>query len=121
MNPRTIAYKIYDPASGRRKERPIMAKYSKRVALIATSRDLTKEIEGIIIKAMKKESYSDAVADINVTVRQKFGIQRIIPLSLRPDEEVITEFAKEFGEISPLVGAILEYNEDCENTKRSGF
>ena len=98
-----------------------MAKYTKRIALIATSRDLTKEIEGIILNAMKKGSYSDAVANINVTVRKKFGIQRIIPITVRLDEEVIAEFAKEFSEISPLIGAVIEYNEDCKNVKRSGL
>lgn len=91
-----------------------MAKYTKRIALIATSRDLTKEIEGIILNAMEKDSYSDVVANINVTVRRKFGIKRIIPITVRPDEEVITEFAKEFGDVSPLIGALLEYNEDAK-------
>lgn len=91
-----------------------MAKYEKRIALIATSRDLTKEIEGIIFKAIETESYNDAVAEINVTVRHKFGITRIIPITVRSDKEVITEFAKEFGDVSPLIGALLEYNEDVK-------
>lgn len=91
-----------------------MAKYSKRIALITTSRDLTKEIEGIIFKAIETDLYTDAVAEINVTVRHKFGIKRIIPITVRPDKEVIIEFAKEFGDVSPLIGALLEYNEDAK-------
>ena len=97
-----------------------MAKYTKRLALIATSRDLVKEIEELIIKSLVTNTYEDVVASINHIAKCKLGC-RIIPMSLRNDKEVFTEFAKEYGELSPLIGAVLEYDEDAEEIKRSGF
>ena len=97
-----------------------MAKYTKRLALIATSKEVTQKMEQIIIKSLVTDTYEDFVASINTIGKCKLGC-RIIPISLRNDKEVFTEFAKEFGEISPLIGAVLEYDDDAEEIKRSGF
>ena len=120
MNPRTIAYKIYDPASGRRKERPIMAKYSKRIELIATSKNLVKEIEEIILNALENKSYSDALTDINVAVRHAFGC-RVFPRTSHYADETFFQFIREFGSVCLLVGALVEYDDDYEEIKKRGL
>lgn len=90
-----------------------MAKYTKRVALIATSTSLTKDIENVIVKALEDKSYSKALVDIKALVKHKFGC-KLFPVTNVSDKEAFTEFAKEFGDVSPLIGALLEYNEDVK-------
>lgn len=97
-----------------------MAKYTKRVALIATSSSLTKEIEDIIVKTLENKSYSKALADIKALVKDKFDC-RLFPITNVSDKEAFTKFAKEFGKVSPLIGALLEYNKEQEKIKRSGL
>ena len=120
MNPRTIAYKIYDPASGRRKERPIMAKYSKRIELITTSQNLTKEIDEIIMRTLDTKKYSDGLTDINVAVRHAFGC-RVFPITNHYADETFFQFIREFGSVSLLVGALVEYDDDYEEIKKRGL
>lgn len=97
-----------------------MAKYSKRVALIATSSSLTKEIEDVIVKALENKSYSKALTDIKALVKDKFDC-RLFPITNVSDKKAFTKFAKEFGKVSPLIGALLEYNNEQEKIKRSGL
>lgn len=96
-----------------------MAKYTKRVALIATSSSLTKEIEDIIVNALENKSYSKALVDIKALVKHKFGC-KLFPVTNVSDKEAFTKFARDFGKVSPLVGAVLEYNKEQEEIKRSG-
>ena len=101
-----------------------MTTYAKRVALIATSSSLTKVIETIVVRAADNHSYSAAMSEINVEVRNNFDC-RIFPItnSLSPKkaEETFFEFAREFGKVSPIVGAVVEYNDNIEAIKRSGL
>lgn len=107
-----------------------MAKYTKRLALIATSKNLVKEIEDIVVKTLEtktleknasgKNTYSSSLFDINVLVMNTFGC-RLFPITNISGKETFTKFAKEFGEVSPLVGALVEYAEDIEEIKRSGI
>jgi hypothetical protein len=88
-----------------------MAKYTKRVALIATSNEFVKEIEHLIIEALKSNTYKITMGYINSKTSKKFGC-KVFPTDDIGDMRIFTEFAKEFGEVSPLIGAIVEYNED---------
>ena len=97
-----------------------MTKYTKRLALIATSDSLVKEIEELILKSFNEESCAITMAYINSKTFKRFGC-KVFPVSELGVEKVFTEFTKEFGEISPLIGAVIEYNDDCEKTKRSGL
>ena len=96
-----------------------MTRYTKRIALITTSPELTKEVEGIIVKALEKKAYTSALADINVSVVRKFGC-KVVPIANVLRKETFMEFAREFGEVSPLVGAFVEYEDTLEEIKRSG-
>ena len=88
-----------------------MEKYTKRLALIKTSKKLVKEIEDIVVKTLETKSYSSSLSDINILVLQAFGC-RVFPITDIFGKETFTEFAKEFGEISPIVAALVEIHED---------
>ena len=93
-----------------------MTRYTKRIALITTSPELTKEVEGIIVKALEKKAYTSALADINISVVRKFGC-KVVPIANVLRKETFMEFAREFGEVSPLVGAFVEYEDTLEEIK----
>ena len=97
-----------------------MKKYAKRLALIKTSKKLVKQIEAIVVKTLETKSYSSSLSDINVLVLQAFGC-RVFPITDISGKETFTEFAKEFGKVSPLVGACVEYIDDNEEIKRRGI
>ena len=97
-----------------------MEKYSKRIELIATSKNLVKEIEEIIQNALENKSYSDALTDINVTVRHEFDC-RVFPRTIHYADETFFQFIREFGEVSLLVGALVEYDDDFEELKKRGL
>lgn len=97
-----------------------MEKYTKRLALIKTSKKLVKEIEDIVVKTLETKSYSSSLSDINILVLQAFGC-RVFPITDIFGKETFTEFAKEFGEVSPIVGARVEYIDDNEEIKRRGI
>lgn len=97
-----------------------MAKYTKRVELIATSKDLVHEIEVIIMKALDEKCYSEALTDINASVRDRFGC-RVFPMTSSYAEESFFQFIREFGEVSLLIGSVVEYDDDIEELKRRGI
>ena len=97
-----------------------MAKYSKRIELITTSKNLVKEIEEIILNALENESYSDALTDINVAVLHAFDC-RVFPTTIHYADETFFQFIREFGKVSLLVGALVEYDDDFEELKKRGL
>ena len=76
-------------------------KYAKRVALLtpANCGNLHDKIEKEIVEAIDLGNYTKAIININLEVHIKFGVN-------------FWMFAKDFGEISPIVAALVEIHED---------
>ncbi len=87
-------------------------KYTKRIALLtpANCGNLHDKIEQELVDAINLGCYTRAIASINVEVYTKFGTNFFLTRGM--NEENFWMFAKDFGEISPIVGALVEIHED---------
>ena len=87
-------------------------KYAKRVALLtpANCGNLHDKIEKEVIEAIDLGNYTKAMVSINVEVYTKFGTNFFLTRGMK--EENFWMFAKDFGEISPIVAALVEIHED---------
>lgn len=88
-------------------------KYAKRVALLSLPNAgsiLHNKIEKEIVDAINLGNYTKAILNINVEVHIKFDVNVFIPRCI--NEENFWMFAKDFGEISPIVAALVEIHED---------
>ena len=88
-------------------------KYSKRVALLTPANSgsiLHDKIEREIINAIDLGCYTKAMVNINVEVYTKFGVDFFMTRGM--NEKNFWMFAKDFGEISPIVAARVEIHED---------
>lgn len=88
-------------------------KYAKRVALLTPANGgsiLHDKIEQELVDAINLGCYTRAIASINVEVYTKFGTNFFLTRGM--NEENFWKFAKDFGEISPIVAALVEIHED---------
>lgn len=88
-------------------------KYAKRVALLTPANGgsiLHDKIEKELVDAINLGCYTRAIASINVEVYTKFGTNFFLTRGM--NEENFWKFAKDFGEISPIVVALVEIHED---------
>ena len=88
-------------------------KYAKRVALLTPANGgsvLHDKIEKELVDAINLGCYIRAIARINVEVYTKFGTNFFLTRGM--NEENFCMFAKDFGEISPIVAALVEIHED---------
>lgn len=88
-------------------------RFEKRVALLKPENGgstLFKTIEKIILDGISLGNYTTALISINVEVHMKFGVNFIMTRQIK--DEVFWQFAKDFGEISPIVAAMVELHED---------
>ena len=88
-------------------------KYAKRVALLTPANGgsiLHDKIEKELVDAINLGCYTKAMVSINVEVYTKFGTNFF--LTRGTNEENFWMFAKDFGEISPIVAALVEIHED---------
>lgn len=87
-------------------------KYAKRVALLtpANCGNLHDKIEKEIVDAIELGNYTKAIISINLEVHIKFGVNFFLTRGM--NEENFWMFAKDFGEISPIVAALVEIHED---------
>lgn len=87
-------------------------KYAKRVALLTPSNcgNLHDKIEKELLDAIDLGCYTKAMVSINLEVHIKFGTNFFLARGMQ--EEDFWMFAKDFGEISPIVAALVEIHED---------
>lgn len=87
-------------------------KYAKRVALLtpANCGNLHDKIEKELLDAIDLGCYTKAMVSINLEVHIKFGTNFFLARGMQ--EEDFWMFAKDFGEISPIVAALVEIHED---------
>lgn len=88
-------------------------KYTKRVALLSlpiAGSILHNKIEKEIVEAINLGSYTSAIITINLEVHLKFDVNVFTPKNI--NEENFWMFAKDFGEVSPIVAALVEIHED---------
>lgn len=88
-------------------------KYAKRVALLAPANGgsiLHDKIEKELVDAINLGCYTKAMVSINVEVYTKFGTNFFLTRGMQ--EKNFWMFAKDFGEISPIVAALVEIHED---------
>lgn len=87
-------------------------KYAKRVALLTPANGgsiLHDKIEQELVDAINLGCYTKAMR-INTEVYTKFGSNFFLTRGMK--EENFWMFAKDFGEISPIVAALVEIHED---------
>ena len=88
-------------------------KYVKRVSLLTPANGgsiLHDKIEKELVDAINLGCYTRAMVSINVEVYAKFGTNFFLTRGM--NEENFWMFAKDFGEISPIVAALVEIHED---------
>ena len=88
-------------------------KYAKRVALLTPANGgsiLHDKIEKELLDAIDLGCYTKAMVSINLEVHIKFGVNFFLTRGM--NEENFWKFAKDFGEISPIVAALVEIHED---------
>ena len=88
-------------------------KYAKRVALLTPANGgsiLHDKIEKELLDAIDLGCYTKAMVSINLEVHIKFGVNFFLTRGM--NEENFWMFAKDFGEISPIVAALVEIHED---------
>lgn len=87
-------------------------KYAKRVVLLtpANCGNLHDKIEKELLDAIDLGCYTKAMVSINLEVHIKFGTNFFLARGMQ--EEDFWMFAKDFGEISPIVAALVEIHED---------
>ena len=88
-------------------------KYAKRVAMLTPANSgsiLHDKIEKDLVDAINLGCYTKAMVSINLEVHIKFGTNFFLARGMQ--EEDFWMFAKDFGEISPIVAALVEIHED---------
>lgn len=96
-----------------------MAKYTKRVELIASDKDALNEISKIMencLKAALNLGFTnstwgqDVIVKVNTRSHRYFGINvlDIHSIDVTKMHIDVIEFAEELGKVSPMVGALVE-------------